>query len=90
MAYEKMKKISNILFAVWTIIVYALGLCFIISPDVFIKHCSGAAFVVYGVLALIIKCLEDKYNPERSFGKLSKIATGIFIVLIIIRCIFIT
>lgn len=84
-----MKKISKILYAIWIITAYALCLFFIISPDACGAYFSGAVLVGYGVISFLIKCLEDKYNPGRSVGKISKISTGILIVLIIIRCVLI-
>lgn len=90
MECEMMKKISKILYAIWMITAYALCLFFLISPNACGAYLSGAALVVYGVFSFLIKCLEDKYNPERSVSKISKISTGILIVLIIIRCVLIT
>lgn len=90
MEYEMMKKISKILYAIWMITTYALCLFFLISPNACGAYFSGAALVGYGVFSCFIKCLEDKYNPERSIGKISKVFTGILIILIIIRCVLIT
>ena len=61
----------------------------LISPNACGAYFSGAALVCYGAFSFVIKCLEDKYNPERRVGKLSITSTGILIVLIIMKCILV-
>lgn len=86
MENTKMKILTNIIVKIWLIIGNVMALFFIFSP----KERSGISFsgviAGYCIISFFVNCLDQRYCPERSVSRLSKVITVIMIIGMFTKC----
>jgi hypothetical protein len=82
----KMKILTNIIVKIWLIIGNVMALFFIFSP----KERSGISFsgviAGYCIISFFVNWLDQRYCPERSVSRLSKVITVIMIIGMFTKC----